>query len=53
VLVFFAGVLVIMLVAAETRMALLLTPIWFIILFATYAFRKKKAVSSELNPVEN
>jgi D-serine/D-alanine/glycine transporter len=48
VLAFFAGVLLIMLVAAETRMALLLTPIWFIILFALYAFRKRKMGSRRI-----
>ena len=42
VLIFFVAVLVVMLISEETRMAVLLTPIWFIILFITYALRKKK-----------
>ncbi|MBB6443955.1 amino acid permease [Bacillus benzoevorans] len=43
VLVFFAGFLIIMLVSEATRTALLLTPIWFIMLFIIYGVRKKKA----------
>ncbi|MEK4252928.1 amino acid permease [Ureibacillus sp. FSL K6-2830] len=42
VLIFFVAVLVVMLISEETRIAVLLTPIWFIILFITYALRKKK-----------
>ncbi|MED4475833.1 amino acid permease [Oceanobacillus caeni] len=41
VLTLFAMVLIIMLVAKETRPALLLTPVWFIILFALYAYKGK------------
>lgn len=40
VLVLFAAILVIMFISAETRTALLLTPIWFIILLITYRYRK-------------
>lgn len=42
VLILFAMVLIIMLVAKETRPALLLTPLWFIILFTLYLFKGKK-----------
>ena len=41
VLVLFAFILIIMLFAEATRTALLLTPIWFILLFILYAVRKK------------
>jgi D-serine/D-alanine/glycine transporter len=41
VLALFAFILIIMLVAEATRAALLLTPLWFILLFILYAFRKK------------
>jgi D-serine/D-alanine/glycine transporter len=41
VLALFAFILSIMLVAEATRAALLLTPLWFILLFILYAFRKK------------
>lgn len=40
VLVLFVAILVIMFISEETRTALILTPIWFIILFITYRFRK-------------
>ncbi|MEO3945821.1 amino acid permease [Gorillibacterium sp. CAU 1737] len=44
VLVLFAAILVIMLIAEETRPALLLTPLWFILLFAlSYSNRRKEA----------
>lgn len=43
VLVLFVGILLIMFMADETRTALLLTPIWFILLFTSYAFRKKQS----------
>ncbi|WP_428908353.1 amino acid permease [Niallia sp. Krafla_26] len=52
VLAFFAGILLIMLVAEETRAALLLTPVWFVILFVLYRFRKRRVVHHELNTVE-
>lgn len=42
VLTLFAVILLIMLVAKETRMALLLTPLWFVLLFALYAGRGKR-----------
>ncbi|GJM73682.1 putative transporter YdgF [Paenibacillus macerans] len=43
VLTLFAIILIIMLVAKETRMALLLTPLWFILLFALYYSNRRKA----------
>nr|WP_295969963.1 amino acid permease [uncultured Bacillus sp.] len=42
ILVFFAAILIIMLVSEATRTALLLTPIWFIILFIFYSISKKR-----------
>lgn len=42
VLALFAGILIIMLFAGETRPALLTTPIWFILLFILYSIRGKK-----------
>lgn len=42
VLFLFAVILVIMLIAQETRTALLMTPLWFILLFVLYSFRKKR-----------
>ncbi|WP_152395903.1 amino acid permease [Paenibacillus guangzhouensis] len=42
VLTLFAIVLMIMLYAEETRPALLLTPIWFVLLFTLYASRRRK-----------
>ncbi|KIL74934.1 amino acid permease [Bacillus badius] len=42
VLTLFAAVLVIMLVSEETRPSLLLTPLWFILLFILYGNRRKK-----------
>lgn len=41
ILAFFAAVLIIMLISEETRTAVIFTPIWFILLFITYALRKK------------
>lgn len=41
VLAMFALVLVIMLIADETRPALLMTPVWFILLYVLYAYRNK------------
>lgn len=42
ILIFFVAVLIIMFMSEETRMAVMLTPIWFIMLFITYALRKKR-----------
>lgn len=42
VLALFAMILVIMLIAEETRPALLLTPFWFLLLFILYKNRRKK-----------
>lgn len=42
VLTLFAMILIIMMIAAETRPALLLTPLWFILLFALYTNRRNK-----------
>ncbi|PFP25677.1 amino acid permease [Bacillus sp. AFS073361] len=44
VLTIFALILIIMLFAEATRTALLLTPVWFILLFILYSFKKKKGV---------
>ncbi|MEH7155913.1 amino acid permease [Neobacillus drentensis] len=44
VLTLFAFILIIMLYAEATRAALLLTPVWFILLFIFYSFKKKKGV---------
>lgn len=41
VLGLFIAILIIMFISQETRMSLLLTPIWFIALFILYALRKK------------
>ncbi|MFM9280784.1 amino acid permease [Paenibacillus jiagnxiensis] len=41
VLTLFAFILMVMLFADETRPALLLTPLWFILLFAVYASRRR------------
>ncbi|RRJ62812.1 amino acid permease [Paenibacillus oralis] len=46
VLTLFAIILVIMLVAKETRLALLLTPLWFILLFVLYYSNRRKAGKS-------
>ena len=42
VLTLFAGVLIIMLFAKDTRPALLFTPLWFILLFVLYSMGSKK-----------
>lgn len=42
VLTFFAFLLIVMLFAEATRTALLMTPLWFVLLFTLYSFRKKK-----------
>lgn len=41
ILTLFAGILMVMLWAEATRLALLLTPIWFILLFIFYRYMKK------------
>ncbi|KZN99129.1 amino acid permease [Pseudobacillus badius] len=48
VLTLFAAVLVIMLVSEETRPSLLLTPLWFILLFILYGNRRKKEKKEEV-----
>ncbi|WP_026566828.1 amino acid permease [Bacillus sp. UNC41MFS5] len=45
VLTLFALILIIMVFAEATRAALLLTPVWFILLFILYSFKKKKGVN--------
>jgi D-serine/D-alanine/glycine transporter len=47
ILALFGGILLIMLVAEATRTALLLTPVWFILLIAMYTFKKKKDIEKE------
>lgn len=47
VLTLFAGILIIMLFAGETRPALLCTPLWFILLFILYSIRSKKGKSNQ------
>ncbi|GIP51190.1 amino acid permease [Paenibacillus vini] len=42
VLTLFAGILIIMLIAAETRPALLFTPLWFVLLFILYSIGSRK-----------
>lgn len=42
VLALFAAILLIMLFAEATRLALLMTPIWFLLLFILYGLRKKR-----------
>ena len=42
VLSLFVFILVIMLFAEATRVALLMTPLWFILLFTLYSFKRKK-----------
>jgi D-serine/D-alanine/glycine transporter len=42
VLTLFALILIIMLIAEATRAALLMTPLWFILLFTLYSFKRKK-----------
>ncbi|MFB5281023.1 amino acid permease [Peribacillus sp. Hz7] len=49
VLTLFAMILIIMLVAEETRPALLLTPIWFILLLTLYSNRRKKEKNIKLS----
>lgn len=45
VITLFAAILIIMLIADETRPALLLTPLWFILLFILYWYRGKREKS--------
>ncbi|OMF90892.1 amino acid permease [Paenibacillus sp. FSL R7-0273] len=45
VLALFAAILIIMLIAEETRPALLFTPVWFILLFVLYLVRSRKQKS--------
>lgn len=42
ILIFFVIVLVIMFISKETRLALLLTPLWFVLLFVTYGGFKSR-----------
>jgi D-serine/D-alanine/glycine transporter len=49
VLTLFAAILIIMLVAEETRPALLLTPLWFIFLFILYSYRRKTEKNIKLS----
>ncbi|WP_018754258.1 amino acid permease [Paenibacillus terrigena] len=49
VLTLFAIILMIMLYAEETRPALLLTPIWFVLLFTLYASRRRKEQRNKLS----
>jgi D-serine/D-alanine/glycine transporter len=37
--VFFAGILVLLCLETDTRQALLVTPLWFVLLAAAYRFR--------------
>ena len=41
-LVFFAGILVLLSLEADTRSALVVTPIWFVILAVTYQFVRSR-----------
>ena len=41
----FAFILIVMLVAAETRMAMLLTPLWFVLLVILYNYQRKKKLN--------
>ncbi|MEK4345142.1 amino acid permease [Paenibacillus sp. FSL P4-0184] len=47
VLTLFAGILIIMLFAGETRPALLCTPLWFVLLSILYSIRSKKGRSNQ------
>jgi D-serine/D-alanine/glycine transporter len=49
VLTLFAMILIIMLFAEETRPALLLTPLWFVIIFTLYSVRSKKEENIKLS----
>ncbi|MFD1176427.1 amino acid permease [Paenibacillus puldeungensis] len=52
VLALFAIILIIMLFAKDTRPALLLTPLWFILLFALYSVNRRKKEASSKVPVQ-
>ena len=49
VLALFVFILIIMLFAEATRAALLLTPLWFILLFTMYSYRRKKEKNIRLS----
>jgi D-serine/D-alanine/glycine transporter len=49
VLTLFAMILIIMMVAEETRPALLLTPLWFVLLYILYSNRRKKEKDIKLS----
>lgn len=49
VLTLFAIILIIMLFAEETRPALLLTPLWFVLLFTLHVSRSRKEKSNKLS----
>jgi D-serine/D-alanine/glycine transporter len=51
VLALFAMILVIMLIAEETRPALLLTPVWFLLLYGVYFYRGKKEAAPAVKEV--
>ncbi|MCM3601831.1 amino acid permease [Robertmurraya korlensis] len=44
VLALFAFILLVMLISESTRSALLLTPLWFVLLFVLYSFKRKRSV---------
>lgn len=44
VLALFGFILLVMLISESTRSALLLTPLWFVLLFGLYFFKRKKSV---------
>jgi D-serine/D-alanine/glycine transporter len=50
VLMLFALILIIMLFAEVTRVALLLTPVWFILLLTFYSVQRKKEKDLRLSP---
>lgn len=49
VLTLFVIILIIMLFAKETRLALLLTPLWFVLLFTLHASRRRKEKSNKVS----
>ena len=50
ILAFLAFVLVVLALTKETRVALFVTPVWFVILIAAYKIKKPK---NHLDPVEH
>ncbi|MGJ7919703.1 amino acid permease [Neobacillus sp. LXY-4] len=48
VLAFFGFLLIVMLIAEATRTALLMTPLWFVLLFTLYYFRQKKEKAQKM-----